>query len=186
MRPFSIAIFRALFIAIFCLSHAAIAAEQVPTPNKALAKTHIKITQNYETVQHIKARDVATMKQASYLIFDIREEKEYAVSHIQNAIWVDPSITASEFYEHFGPQAKHKTIILYCSVGVRSSRLAERLMAGKSENQVVQIYNLESGIFGWHNESRPLVHAGDSTNYVHPYNRIWGRMVNRKTLRRYK
>jgi len=49
-----------------------------------------------------------------------------------------------------------------------------------------KIYNLENGIFGWHNESRPLVVNSNATDYVHPYNFVWGRMVNRKDLKRYK
>ena len=173
-------------IAIVGLSIMAIASGSASTENKALEKTHVKISQNYKTVSHISASEVAERDETSYQIFDIRQKEEYQVSHIQNAIWVDPSISASSFYESFGPQLRGKAIILYCSVGVRSSRLAEKLMTGKSKNEVTTIYNLEKGIFGWHNESRPLTHAGEVTNYVHPYNQIWGRMVNQKALRRYK
>lgn len=168
------------------ISAASFAHDKASTLNSALTNTHSKISKRYKAVSHIKAEDVATMNADDYLIFDIREQDEFALSHIKNAIWVDPSIDSSGFYEQFNDQIEGKTLILYCSVGVRSSRLAKKLMAAETKNKPTQIYNLENGIFGWHNESRPLFQSNQPTDFVHPYNRIWGRMVNRKNLRRYK
>ena len=126
------------------------------------------------------------MDEESYLVFDVREADEFAVSHLEGAIWIDPDMDPDAFYSAYGTQLSGKMIVLYCSVGVRSTRLAQRLLSTRSEAHATPIYNLENGIFGWHNESRPLSAQNSSTDFVHPYNRLWGRMVNRKDLRRYE
>lgn len=156
------------------------------TSNKALVKTHAKIMKNYEGVSHIDAQALSQMDEDSYILFDVREKDEFEVSHIENSIWVDPSIKVSSFTQQYAGPIGDKTVILYCSVGVRSSRLAEKLMTSRPETDSSPIYNLENGVFGWHNENRPLVSETASTDYIHPYNRLWGRMVNRKSLRRYE
>ena len=156
------------------------------TSNKALVKTHAKISKNYEGVSHIDAQALSQMDEESYILFDVREKDEFVVSHIENSIWVDPSIKVSSFTQQYAGLIGDKTVILYCSVGVRSSQLAEKLMTSRPETDTSPIYNLENGVFGWHNENRPLVSETASTDYIHPYNRLWGRMVNRKSLRRYE
>jgi len=62
-----------------------------------------------------------------------------------------------------------KQIIVYCSVGRRSSIFAERVQADMLANGALSVSNLERGIFGWHNESRALVDARGATDAVHPY-----------------
>jgi len=158
--------------------------ETNPQENAALMKTHQSILKNYETVSHINPDELGDMQQDDYLVFDVREKAEFDVSHLKNAIWVDPATDAEDFNDLYGAQIQGKSVILYCSVGVRSSRLAERLLAG-DDNPATRIYNLENGVFGWHNEGRPLYSAADPTDYVHPYDRKWGRMVNRDALKRY-
>ena len=182
IRPAKIIILTTCLIP-FILSTSACADD---TANKALDKTHGKITKTYEAVRHINSEALSSFDEESYLIFDVRERDEFAVSHIENSIWVDPSIDAASFYEKYAEQIGDKALVLYCSVGVRSSRLAEKLMTSGGPENSSKIYNLENGIFGWHNESRPLVVNSNATDYVHPYNFVWGRMVNRKDLKRYK
>jgi len=161
-------------------------AQSADTMNKALVKTHTKIMKNYDGVSHIDAQALSQMDTESYILFDVREKDEFDVSHIENSIWVDPSMKAASFTEEYAEQIGDKTVILYCSVGVRSSRLAEKLISSRPDTKTTPIYNLENGVFGWHNESRPLVTETAVTDYIHPYNRLWGRMVNRKSLRRYE
>lgn len=167
----------------------AFATDEADSYNKALTKTHSKILKNYEAVPHIDSEDLSHMSQDEIILFDVREKDEYDVSHLEGAIWVDPDIDRSTFLQSYRDEIGDKTVILYCSVGVRSSRLAEKLKQLKAPNTPAKIYNLEKGIFGWHNEKRPLYHSVNSqqsspTDYVHPYNFIWGRMVNRDDLKR--
>ena len=174
----------ALFIILILTSMNINSSSKEKTSNKGLSATHTVISKRYATVPHLTTNDVIKMDKNSYVIFDVREKDEYAVSHIKNAIQVDPSIDTSSFYKKYAQQIKDKTIIVYCSVGARSSKLAANLLdANKDE---LKIYNLERGIFGWHNESRPLFQTSHSTEFIHPYNSIWGRMVNRAKLKRYK
>jgi len=44
-----------------------------------------------------RALILSQMDEDSYIIFDVREKDEFEVSHIENSIWVDPSIDASSF-----------------------------------------------------------------------------------------
>lgn len=153
--------------------------------SNSLTKTHAVISKKYKNVPHLRSNDFINMDESSYVIFDVREKDEYAVSHIKNAIRVDPSIDATTFYQRFGEQIIDKKLILYCSVGARSTQLANKLMTSTHEENEFKVYNLENGIFGWHNESLPLFQSSEQTEFVHPYNSIWGLMVNRKNLRRY-
>lgn len=157
--------------------------------NEALRNTHEKIVRNFEGVSHISAASLSDMAPKEYVLFDVRESEEYDVSHINGAIWVDPDIDAEEFLELYGDRLKGKFVILYCSVGVRSSRIAEQIKAYQSSPTSTSIYNLEAGVFGWHNEKRPLVQLSEdgpiSTEFIHPYNRWWGRMLNRDALKKY-
>jgi len=127
-----------LFTTLFFTSMNAYSGTKEQTSNKGLIETHSDISKKYKTVSHLKANDVAKMDENSYVIFDVREEEEHNVSHIKDAIWVDPSINASSFYEKFSQKIKGKTVILYCSVGVRSTRLAEKLL--DSEENKLKIY----------------------------------------------
>ncbi len=190
MRKFALIFAFLLIFAFICLSLPSFADDKASGVNSALAKTHAKIIKDYKAVPHIKLAEMEVMDSDKYLIFDVREKDEFAVSHIKDAIWVDPAIDVASFYEKFEHQIEEKTVILYCSVGVRSTRLAEKLMMKLSRDNI-RIYNLENGIFGWHNESRPLfkineVRDSDMTDFVHPYNIFWKRMLNRKHLTRYK
>lgn len=116
------------------------------------------------------------------VVFDVREEAEFAVSHIPGAIRVSPSVWTSRFLSERAEAMKGKTVVFYCSVGVRSSRLAARVQAGLAKSGATAVYNLRGGIFRWHNEGRPLQSGVASTEHVHPYDASWGRLVQRQNL----
>lgn len=116
------------------------------------------------------------------LILDVREADEVAVSRIPGALRVDPGIWTSTFLSRFGEAAAGRDVVLYCSVGVRSARLAARVQAALKERGAGAIYNLEGGIFRWHNEARELVDDAGPTERVHPYDDRWGRLVARQQL----
>ncbi|MGH7937844.1 MAG: rhodanese-like domain-containing protein, partial [Bryobacteraceae bacterium] len=69
--------------------------------------------------------------------------------------------------------AKDATIVTYCSVGYRSAGMARRLHAAG----FTRVQNLEGSIFEWANEHRPLVHDGKAATQVHPYDALWGRLL---------
>ena len=48
----------------------------------------------------------------------------------------------------------------------------------------VEVYNLEGSLFQWANESRRMVDQDNAcTEYVHPYNAVWGRLVDKQKQR---
>lgn len=119
------------------------------------------------------------------ILIDVRQAEEYAVSHIKGAIRVDPDAATSDVLRAVGPDVANRVVIFYCSVGVRSTELAERSRVELKASGAAQIANLTQGIFGWHNASRPLVRDDAPTAYVHPYNALWSRLVIHRSLTSY-
>lgn len=115
-------------------------------------------------------------------LFDVREEEEFAVSRIAGAMHIDPAVSTEAFLNRFGGDVAGRTVVFYCSVGVRSSKLAQRVKNGLMMRGAQGVYNLESGLFGWHNEGRALVNSRGATNLVHPYNEHWGGLIARQDL----
>jgi rhodanese-related sulfurtransferase len=151
-----------------------------------LAKVHKGIESEFVEVSHIDGDSLSALSQESTVLFDVREASEFSVSHLKGAFRVDPGMSTQEFIAQFSDLSKGKTAIFYCSVGQRSSDLANRVQDALISSGAKAAYNLEGGIFKWHNENRPLYASGtESTSYVHPYNPVWGRMVKDQKNTRY-
>ncbi|MEE9347757.1 MAG: rhodanese-like domain-containing protein [Robiginitomaculum sp.] len=160
----------------------ALTAPALAQDNAALTKTHIRLVKKYDDVAHISPQDYAALPTGSAaqtaVLFDIRGEQEFSVSHMPGAIHIDPKIKPADFIAQYGERLRGKTVVLYCSVGARSSKLANRVQDDLRALGSGPVYNLEGGIFKWHNQGRALEINGAPTRYIHPYNRRWGRMVN--------
>ena len=148
--------------------------------NKALATVHQELSDKFDEVSHLSADQLGTLPPDQVLLLDVREMEEYAVSHLENAIQVDPGISQRRFMRQFESDLEDKIVIFYCSVGYRSSDLAEDLQDRLMKNGVKAVYNLEEGIFGWHNAERPLVNDAGETSRIHPYDDHWGRLLDRQ------
>lgn len=109
---------------------------------------------------------VSDLHSEQFYFLDCREQSEYEVSHLPNAIFVGPS-PSSQTLESL---PRDKAWVFYCSVGIRSEKVtleASRINADS--------YNLVGGIFEWVNQGKPLEDSsGQATDKVHPYNRVWG------------
>lgn len=124
---------------------------------------------NSESIPYIY---VDSLKQitSDVILLDAREKKEYKVSHLQNSQYVG--------YEKFDLQKtiellpnKKATVVVYCSLGVRSEDIAEKLKAAGYEN----VFNLYGGIFEWKNKDNPVVNPkGKETSKVHAFSEEWG------------
>ncbi len=117
------------------------------------------------------AKDLQNI-QDEVFIFDTRNEKEYAVSHIPKAIWLgyeDPK------WEILDSLSRDAPIVLYCSVGYRSEIIGDKLI----EQGFSQVKNLYGGIFAWVNNGLPVVdNQGDTVNSVHAYSGAWSSFVD--------
>ena len=104
------------------------------------------------------------------LFLDAREAEEYQVSRIPDALWVG--------YDDFGMErlrgiGKDRKIVVYCSVGYRSERVAEKLIhAGYT-----RVSNLYGGIFEWANQGNLLENDRGATRAIHTYDRAWAKWV---------
>lgn len=109
------------------------------------------------------------------LLLDVREKEEYAVSHLKDAVLAASGKEALDALEGVPPD---RPVVLYCSVGYRSSEMAAYLQKRGFE----KVYNLEGSIFAWANEGRPVYRGGERVQVVHPYDRVWGKLL-KKVLR---
>ncbi|MBF0196920.1 MAG: rhodanese-like domain-containing protein [Planctomycetes bacterium] len=106
------------------------------------------------------------------LFLDARATEEFQVSHLKGAKIIG---YAKINWPVLKGVAKNQPIIVYCSVGYRSEKVAEKLInAGYSK-----VSNLYGGIFAWINAGHPVYKQDQLTQKVHPYNRRWGKWLNK-------
>lgn len=171
--------------AIAALALAALVALAVPAATALepteLDKTIADVQRRWPNISHTPGSEVQKMiEDQSALVFDVRTKEEYGVSHIPGSMRVDPAIDSDEFLSAHAAAAKGKKVVFYCSVGVRSSKLAERVGDGLKAAGASEVHNLKGGIFAWHGEARPLVDAKGEIESLHPYNSSWGKAVKRQ------
>ena len=109
------------------------------------------------------------------LLLDVREPEEYEVSHLRDAVPAPSRELALRALEGVPPD---QPVVLYCSVGYRSSEMAGYL----AKQGFGKVFNLEGSIFAWANEGRPVYRGGERVHVVHPYDRLWGKLL-KKALR---
>lgn len=107
------------------------------------------------------------------IFLDAREIEEFQVSHLPNAIHVG--------YDYFNIQKwkylinKKKPIIVYCTVGYRSEKIAEQLQRNGFKN----VKNLYGGIFEWVHQNNPLHCNKKHTDSVHTFNKEWSQWLQK-------
>ncbi|MFQ3670992.1 MAG: rhodanese-like domain-containing protein [Verrucomicrobiia bacterium] len=151
------------------------AAGQAETASDRLARYVLTLKRQFTDVAQITPAELEALRPRPVLL-DARSEKEFAVSHLPSAIRVQGDVLHQ--LAALGLEAD-APIVVYCSVGYRSSVLAQKLQAAGFKN----VRNLEGSIFAWANEGRPLVNAHGSTAGVHPFNLLWGRYLDRDKWR---
>ena len=155
----------------------------------ALKSVHSRILKRHGDVKHLPVRQFAKLhseQPQDVVVFDVREPKEHAVSHISGSIRVPPGMSPEAFMARFGDQLEGRKVVLYCSVGERSSQMAKQIEQMAEDSGARGVYNLVGGIFNWHNQRRPLINAAGPTDRVHPYNWWWSRLVERRKLASYE
>ena len=109
-------------------------------------------------------------QRASAQLLDARSEEEFVVSHLPGARRIDPESSAPAALSALGP---NRPVVVYCSAGYRGATLARLLQnAGRRD-----VWNLEGGIFAWANAGLPLECAGQPAQRVHPYSRLFSRLL---------
>jgi rhodanese-related sulfurtransferase len=133
-----------------------------------------KIHTQFPSVRQLSTAELAAWlgqtNRAQPVLLDARSAAEYAVSHLRGARWVDAKAPTTEVVGHLGT---NQPIVVYCSVGYRSSRLAERLQHAGRTN----VFNLDGSVFQWANEDRLVERDGKPVKEVHPYNKTFGQLL---------
>ena len=101
------------------------------------------------------------------ILLDARSEEEFAVSHLPKARRAETQAIPEDL-------ESSQPIVVYCSVGYRSSRLAERMQAVGFSS----VYNLEGSIFEWVNQGHEVVRGETPVREVHPYDEQWGQLLD--------
>ncbi|WP_225035177.1 rhodanese-like domain-containing protein [Winogradskyella sp. SM1960] len=132
-----------------------------------LLKTH-----NKERIPYISVQELA-MPKTDVILLDAREAKEHDVSHLENAIHVGYNNFDIDAVAQTIPDTS-KTIVIYCSVGIRSEDIAEQL----KNKGYTNVYNLFGGIFEWKNNNFPVYNSeGNETDHVHAYSKDWSKWL---------
>ncbi len=126
---------------------------------------------NKKSVPYITVEELNNKQ--NIIILDTREEKEFNVSHIKNAQNVG--------YEKFNSKkiteiikTKEAVIIVYCSIGVRSEKIGEKLKRMGYKN----VFNLYGGIFEWKNQGQEVIDNNQKiTENVHAFSKEWSKYL---------
>lgn len=160
---------RVILSFLFCLCSISIAFGQEDSFQKLLDQY------NSHSITYISAEElIETQNTQEVVILDAREEKEYKVSHIPSAIYVGfNKYPANEFL--LQKLNKNTEIVVYCSVGVRSKKIGEKLKTIGFKN----VKNLYGGIFEWKNKGNSVVDSeGNTTEKVHAYSKYWSNWLH--------
>lgn len=124
---------------------------------------------NDHSIPYIVPSEIMALPENIWLL-DARELEEYEVSHIPNAHHIGFRNFSKEQMVHLISD-KATPIIVYCSIGVRSEKIAKKLKSMGFLN----VKNLYGGIFEWVNNDFPLEdEEGILTEKVHAFSKQWG------------
>lgn len=125
-----------------------------------------------KTVPIIKVQELKS-KSTDVVLLDTRELDEFAVSHLKNARHVGFNNFSLESVKDI---PKTAPIVVYCSIGVRSEKIGEKLLAAGYTN----VKNCYGSIFEWVNQGNEVVDMQNKpTQKIHAYNKKWGVWVNK-------
>ncbi len=123
-------------------------------------------TYNKDRIPYIS---VAELSKTDAILLDAREQEEFNTSHLKGATFVG--------YDNFKLKKvkklisnKDAEIVVYCSLGIRSEDIAEKLKKAGFTN----VKNLYGGIFEWKNNDLPVYNLEEKeTDKVHTFSKEW-------------
>lgn len=123
----------------------------------------------YISVEQLRMRQ----NNNNVVILDAREQEEFEVSHINGAKFVGfNNFSVDKVSEEI--KEKNTPIIVYCSIGIRSEEIGEKL----KKAGYIHVENLYGGIFEWQNKEYPLQNAQKKdTDSVHVFSKLWGKWL---------
>ena len=131
-------------------------------------KRYNKLSVPYISVENLNQTE-------GLIVLDSREKQEYDVSHLQGAVWVGyEGFDIKKFMAKY--PNKEQFIVVYCSVGVRSEDVGEKLLNKGYSN----VKNLYGGIFQWTNSGLSVYDSLENkTLKVHAYGKEWSSLLTK-------
>jgi rhodanese-related sulfurtransferase len=132
------------------------------------------IRKKFPTVKQLStdelARWLSDTNRPPPLLVDTRSRDEFAVSHLQQARHLDSIKSVRE-----AARSNARPVVIYCSVGYRSSAFAEKLQRAGFSN----VFNLEGSIFAWANEGKPVYRGQQKLDpaKVHLFDKKWSALL---------
>ncbi len=126
---------------------------------------------NKENIPYVTIEEFKKLKNP--ILLDTREQKEFDISHLESASCVGydkfNSKIVKEKYKNF-----NDTIVVYCSVGIRSENIGTKLKKIGYKN----VFNLYGGIFEWKNKDQKVVDNNQvPTENVHAFSKEWSKYL---------
>lgn len=135
------------------------------------------VRQKFPTVRQLSTQELGawlnSKDKAPPLLLDARAPEEFAVSHLLQARNAANDVQIAAALQN---RPKDQPLVAYCSVGYRSSALAEKL----KQQGFTNVANLEGSIFQWANEGRPVYRDDQQVKLVHPFDKKWGLLLNQE------
>jgi len=131
---------------------------------------------NTRSIPYISVEEVRMLQlKGNVVILDTREQAEYNVSHLKGAQLVGfNTFSAEEVSEKI--ENKDTPLLLYCSLGIRSEEIGEKLEKAGFTN----VRNVYGGIFEWKNKQFPVVNVNESeTDSVHTFSKAWSKWLTK-------
>ena len=127
---------------------------------------------NTESIPYITVDSLANNKE-KFILLDSREKQEFETSHLKGAIFVGYDFFNMDSIEE-QLQNRNAEIVVYCSLGIRSEDIAEKLKKAGYQN----VKNLYGGIFEWKNNNLPVYNAAEKeTDSVHTFSKAWSKWL---------
>jgi rhodanese-related sulfurtransferase len=139
-------------------------------------KTLDKLLNQYNTqsIPYVSVQELRRLQtNDTVIILDSREPSEYAISHLNTARFIGFNhFSSEEISEEI--EDKDAPIIVYCSLGIRSEEIGEKLKKAGFTN----VKNLYGGIFEWKNAGYPVINSeGKETDTIHTYSKAWSKWL---------
>jgi len=155
-----------IFLALL-VAQISVGQEEEPVTISDLLKKY-----NTKSVPYMSVQELA-MPKTDAIILDSREPIEYETSHLKNAICVGYDFFSVDSIQDQLPN-KDAKIVVYCSLGIRSETVAEKLKKAGYTN----VYNLYGGIFEWKNKNFKVYNSEENeTENVHTFNKEWSQWL---------
>ena len=131
---------------------------------------------NSHSIPYISVEELK-MQSANEKVFilDAREREEFEVSHIKNSIYVGyNTFSAEKVTSKIVDKNAH--IVVYCSLGIRSENISEKL----KDVGYTNIKNLYGGIFEWMNKGYSVYDSTNTeTQKIHAFSKHWAKYLNK-------